>query len=60
MTENRTVYKDISDLRCPACNRQEFRFRYKSRDYRCRVCGTVFEAYYEGFELKTRIKENPI
>lgn len=60
MNKDEKTIQSLQEVRCPNCDRKEYRFRRGSKDYLCRICGTVFEAYLIEGKLRVRIKEEPV
>jgi DNA-directed RNA polymerase subunit RPC12/RpoP len=50
--KSQQLYEFIKEVRCPACNRKNFRYATRAHLYRCVVCGAVFDVDYEKKEVR--------
>ena len=45
------LQKFVNEVRCPACNRKNFRYAARAHVYRCIVCGATFNVDYNKKEV---------
>lgn len=51
MKQSEKFAKFMSTVRCPVCQRKNFRYMKRSHSYSCLVCGCGFDVNYEKKEV---------